>query len=960
MRPSRGAVGTATMEWSIVWRTVVGRWGRVRGRVLVTIAALGAVVVPPAAVAAPAPCATVMPVEDLVPGMTGTGLTVVSGDEPESFAVEVLGVLPDAVGPGRDLVVVDANSSSIAAAGGVWSGMSGSPVYVQGKLVGAVAWGFSYGPTSIVGVTPAADMLDLTAGVSRSTAAVALDSGQRRQLAAAAGLAASDVPSGLHRLPLPLSLSGVPSRLFGRVVEALERTGLGLVPHAGTATGAGATTTVDPSAAVPGGNLAAVMAAGDLTAAAVGTITEVCQGGAIGFGHPFLFSGRTELAAASAPAIAVVDDPFGPFKLTTIGPLLGTIDQDRLAGLHVDLGTPPRGTPVTSSVHALERDRARDGHTDVYHSDWLADLAAMSVVVNVDSVQDRYGGGSALVNFTVTGVDASGTPWRLVRQNRTTSPYDISYEVPFELYLDLMFLQYNPFEPVEITSVDADVDVSETPHRLAIEQVLVSTDDGASWSEGPDVFATAGGQLLARVTLRDAITGATRDADLTVEVPAGSAYQSGSLDIAGGQVTGDPWECMFDPAACVEPGTTTLDDLLDVLSSKPRRDDLVGTLVLYGGGVVDGDAPVDGEAGAEPRQVTNGDGEVPIASRATVRVDQVVEGQRSLSVWVEPSGDDGPSGPTIDRVAGADRVETAVALAGRAFPGGVGTVVLTRADAHADALAAAPLAARLGGPVLLTDGDLLSAPVRRELARLRPRDVIVVGGEDAVSPAVVRAVRSTGARVTRIAGANRFDTARLVAMRLGGDRVYVVEGADPDPARGWPDAVAVAGLAAMQQRPVLLVETDVLPAETATALRDLTAVGATIVGGPVAVSARVADEVDALVRTVDRVAGTTRYATSARLADRAMRAGADPLRLFVATGRAFPDALAAGPVAAASAGVILLVDGFDPAGAPETAAWIGDLAGQPVDVTLIGGHRAISVAVRDAIGQWLGGGDAEG
>jgi hypothetical protein len=103
----------------------------------------------------PIDCPDVMPVSEITDGMLGTGWTVSEGRDPEPFDAEVLGVLPDAIAPGRDMIVVDTSSPAITEAGGIWFGMSGSPVYHDGRLMGALAFGLSFGPSSIAGLTPA-------------------------------------------------------------------------------------------------------------------------------------------------------------------------------------------------------------------------------------------------------------------------------------------------------------------------------------------------------------------------------------------------------------------------------------------------------------------------------------------------------------------------------------------------------------------------------------------------------------------------------------------------------------------------------------------------------------------------------------------------------------------------------------------------------------------------------------
>lgn len=304
----------------------------------------------------------------------------------------------------------------------------------------------------------------------------------------------------------------------------------------------------------------------------------------------------------------------------------------------------------------------------------------------------------------------------------------------------------------------------------------------------------------------------------------------------------------------------------------------------------------------------------------------------------------------IVRVDGATRVHTAVGLS-RALggsPSDVDAVVIARADRYADALAGAPLAASLDGPLLLTGGDRLSDATGDEIDRLGVSTAIVLGGTAAVSPQVVDDLRSHGVdTVRRIGGADRFETAARVAAELDGAHVYVVEGIHADPSRGWPDAIAVSGLAAHRVRPILLVEQDRLPEATRRFLRDDGAGSATVIGGTAAVSDEVAaqiadpdDDGDADVR-VQRVSGPSRYATSVAVARLSADAGADPARVWLATGTNWPDGLAAGAAVGAAGGVLLLVDGHQLAAAGASWSWIAENAGGTSTLGLAGGEAAI-------------------
>jgi putative cell wall-binding protein len=277
-----------------------------------------------------------------------------------------------------------------------------------------------------------------------------------------------------------------------------------------------------------------------------------------------------------------------------------------------------------------------------------------------------------------------------------------------------------------------------------------------------------------------------------------------------------------------------------------------------------------------------------------------------------------------------------------AWPDGAPTVLLANGYRYADALTGAPLATALNAPILLTGGEELAARAREALVTLGARTVIVLGGTAAVSAATADAVAVLPGvtRVDRIAGTDRFDTAVRIGQRIGGDAVYVTEGANADPARGWPDSLAAASLAAAQGRAIVLVTRDALPSTA----RDFLATkdAATIVGGTAAVSTEVEEAMDRVVGVVDRVAGNTRYTTALAVAREAQVGGADGRRTYLATGSAFADALAAGPAVARTGGVLMLVDGQRYAGAPATAAYLRETA---VDqLVALGGEQAITAA----------------
>ncbi|QBI20631.1 cell wall-binding repeat-containing protein [Egibacter rhizosphaerae] len=320
-----------------------------------------------------------------------------------------------------------------------------------------------------------------------------------------------------------------------------------------------------------------------------------------------------------------------------------------------------------------------------------------------------------------------------------------------------------------------------------------------------------------------------------------------------------------------------------------------------------------------------------------------------------------PEDDDEDQIGGADRYDTADQLA-EEFDAAE-TVVIARGDDFPDALAGSPLASYLDAPILLSRPGGLSDGTLAQIDRLGADEARLLGGEAALSAEVEAQLGAAGLSVERYDGANRWDTAALIAEDLPvDDAAFVARGIDPDdPTSGWEDAVAVSALAAFTEAPILLTATDALPGDTADALQGRADVD--IVGGSAVVSSSVESEIDDLVSgDPGRLAGADRWATSGGIADASVNAGMDPSTVWLATGLNFPDSLAAAPVVGAtsaelagrSGGVLLLVNGDDLSRSPASEQWLQANAGGIDRVRAVGGTAVVSPealdGARDAAG----------
>lgn len=328
--------------------------------------------VPPLPAAADATAPTIG-LDELTPGQRGYGLTVFAGNRPERFEAEVVGVMRN-VSPEVSYILARLSGHGLEQSG-VAGGMSGSPVYFDGRLAGAVAFSWAFSNEAIAGITPIAAMRRIPAdlpppappGTRPEPIPVAAGPGWSDSASpppspvSALDLATRRLPEDLlerelARLVPPLA-GGAASGLqwsaagFGAGTEGLLRRSLGTVAPVGQAPPEAV------GALVPGGTLSAVLIDGDLKLAATGTVTDVTGDGVLGFGHSFLGLGPLTVPMAGAEVVTLLSSRQSSFKIANVGPVVGAIEQDRQSGVRGRLGAVAPTVPLTLTVDGPERRR---------------------------------------------------------------------------------------------------------------------------------------------------------------------------------------------------------------------------------------------------------------------------------------------------------------------------------------------------------------------------------------------------------------------------------------------------------------------------------------------------------------------------------------------------------------------------------------------------------------------------
>lgn len=412
-------------------------------------------------------------VDDLRPGMKGHGVSVFVGAKQERFEVEILGVLKN-TSPGRDMVLARLSGCNLEKTG-VIAGMSGSPIYVDGRLVGALAFGWAFGTEPIAGITPIRQMIDFAAQAQAAPAPEVLATVQLPRPLGIAGvplaaLAVSMDPNaeGVHLRPLqtPLVAAGFSSRVLRQLGDSLGHTGLAPM-QIGSAAGhlkAGA----NPAPPRPGDPLAVALVTGDFDISGIGTLTHVEGKQVYGWGHPFMSLGACALPLYTAHIHAVYPRQTVSFKMGSPLRPVGTLLADTSTGIAGLLGEAPPMLPVEARVQRFSGGEPRTFQCQVARHRQLLPQLVFAVLSNsVDMEGDLPEDLSAELKLRI---DLEGEP-PLVLQDVFSGTSFSGSRAPLALYIQvsalLSQLQNHSFAPIVVKKVSASTVFQ--PRRLTAE-----------------------------------------------------------------------------------------------------------------------------------------------------------------------------------------------------------------------------------------------------------------------------------------------------------------------------------------------------------------------------------------------------------------------------------------------------------------------------------------------------------
>jgi hypothetical protein len=485
--------------------------------------------------------------EDLRPGMKGTARTVFSGTETEEFGVEILGVLPGFPGPRQSAIIAKLSGPNVTRTG-VFAGMSGSPVFIDGKIVGAIAFSFPFSKEPIAGITPIKQMIDLFNKGSENQntkpkeprpvsfaqlASVDWKPNLPKPAVSGAPLLAP-VSAGSPLMPLlgqqmvpiatPLVFGGISQESLS--IFAPQLMASGLLPVSGV----GGSAAITPLAEVnentfpQGSSISVQLVRGDYSLAAAGTVTLRDGDRIYAFGHPFLSLGASDMPMAESSVVTVIPNAANSFKLAVPGRMVGSISQDRASGIFGLLRKAPKMIPVKVNLHT-SRDRTETYSYEVANDTFLTPLLLNITVFNTITSSERALGESTI---TIQGeIRVKGQ--EPIKVDRRFSASNAAIMAAGSIAAPVGSLLTSGFDDVQLDGITLDISSSETKYAGTLERITLDRTE-VRRGEKVDVQAyvrtESGKQFVQKIPLQipeDAALG-----QLLVFVGDGGALQEGS------------------------------------------------------------------------------------------------------------------------------------------------------------------------------------------------------------------------------------------------------------------------------------------------------------------------------------------------------------------------------------------------------------------------------------------------
>src|SRR5437773_2086068 len=470
---------------------------------------------------------------EVKPGMKGIGKTVFHGDKVEEFQVEILGVLEN-IAPKQSAILAKLSGGPLENTG-VMGGMSGSPVYIDGKMVGAVAFSFPFSKEAIAGITPIQQMVDIfdkseepirvdpirievssvkphrTLEFRPATELLGLSNIGSKTFSVSESLATT-IPSLqpltgqlFNYIDTPIVLSGFNSKAAQLFGNALRPLGMTVIQSGGIAAGSGSDKLADGADLLPGSAIAVQLIRGDLGvgASATGTVTYRDGNNVYAFGHPWLSVGPVQLPFSKARVLSLLPNLSSSFKIAVPTDLVGSITQDRSQGLFGTVGVLPKLIPLTINLKS-SRNRLETFKYEVINDRILTPLLMNFTIFNTITSIERALGDSTL---QVQGkISVKGQP-QIKIENLFSGEANAQIFASLAVVQPLSYILGSGFDNIDVENVTVDITSIDEKRTVILDRV---------WADRYEVHA--GETVILSAFLR-AANGAEHVEKIPLDIP---------------------------------------------------------------------------------------------------------------------------------------------------------------------------------------------------------------------------------------------------------------------------------------------------------------------------------------------------------------------------------------------------------------------------------------------------------
>lgn len=529
-------------------------------------------------------CQTVfMPISEIKPGMKGIGKTVFHGTQAETFQVDIIDIVKNE-GEIGNFILANLSGDKIKESGGISEGMSGSPVYINGQLIGAVSYAWEMSEHNLCLVTPIQEMLEifnlpyndhtaLSGHNANNSLIFTYDKANKikvknleknrnfSELANSEEVIFSPIVS-------PVIINGMKGRTFERLGNSLKKfnlvpvQGIGLKVNNGDnfqKVGESLSNKIEAGSAI-----GIQLTRGDINIISIGTVTYREGNKILALGHPFLKKGEVSLLLSSVYIYHSLPNMVMPFKLGTPLNLVGKIIQDREAGILAILNSYPRVIPCKIQVTDVDSGLVYQMGIQVINDyDLLEPLVSNAAVQIIDNALDRIGAGTAQIDIEIKGEKMGQV---LLRKNMYHSSSDIALQVICEIPEMIDLIANNYFEMINLNAINIDIKVDHQKKIGRIEEVVLE-----------ESSINPGDYLKLKIKIRP-FRGEFIEKNLTVQIPPDTPNSEALLMVYGGKEAENQEEELANNG---KKDNLSLEETFKDFSDRPRGNQVIGEVVVY-------------------------------------------------------------------------------------------------------------------------------------------------------------------------------------------------------------------------------------------------------------------------------------------------------------------------------------------------------------------------------------------